>query len=279
MQSLSNQLLVSALGNKVDDAKQVTSEKIESGFRRFFSCLKEANKGEVYTFVSGVSPLCLNEFTSGWNHAIRISDKAGFSGLYGLEESDVKVGLDMIAPPIPKDLKEMLLEHCRKSYDGYCFHADGSSGLFNPGRIMYFLGNVHDRWNEAKVKQLSSDSEKFQFLVDFQDDTQTRISPATFKCIKASPAAKTLLHDLLKEDKAQIIAMEKVDAYFRQSSLQERHGLLSFMYATFLHLILNAGIIWERLPILVPNVFVFPIQMPVRNLWKLLLNCWILMIA
>src|SRR5579883_1173412 len=142
MTSLSNQLLWSSMRrNENKDSKQENSEKIENQFKRFFSCLKEANKNDVYAFVTGISPLCLSEFTSEWNHYLTISNKEEFAELYGLTREDIAKGIKMIQPPIPEDVQELLLKYC-DYYDGYYFHPRQKFPLFNPGRIIYFLDEV-----------------------------------------------------------------------------------------------------------------------------------------
>jgi hypothetical protein len=221
MSALSNTLLVDNLSVKQE------SGKIESQFRRFFSCLKEANKSEVYTFVTGVSPLCLTEFTSGWNHATRISDMEEFADLYGFTQEDILQGIKMIQPSIPKQIQQMLLKHC-DCYDGYLFHPRQKQRLFNCGRVTYFLQQV---WSKNRLNTTSFDypEQQYKYLVKFQDDSQTRPAETTLSYITKSKVSRSLLQELLSDEDA-IVECEGVDPYFNLAQLQnDKRDLISFM--------------------------------------------------
>jgi hypothetical protein len=228
MVALSNQLLWDSMRrNKNKDSKQEDSEKIESQLKRFFSSLKEANKKDVYAFVTGISPLCLNEFTSGWNHAVTISNMEEFAELYGLTQEDIAKGIKMIQPPIPEDVQKELLKYC-DYYDGYCFHPRQKYRLFNPGRIIYFLQQVRSRW--VNLRPTSTGSELLNFLLDFKEDPQTRPAESTLKYIQASEASQLLLQDLLKEEDAKVECKEDVNPCFSLEKIQvDRRSLISFM--------------------------------------------------
>jgi len=230
MNSLSNQLLTGSMRiNKDKDSKQEDSKKIENQFKRFFSSLKEANKGHVYAFITGISPLCLNEFTSGWNHATCISDYEEFAEMYGLVAEDVAKGIEMIKPPIPKDVQQMLINYCDR-FDGYIFHPLQNVRLYNPGRIVYFLQQVRLKW--LSQSQFSKNN-LFQSLVNFIQDSQTRPAESTLKYIQTSKASKLLLQDLLQEENAEVKCEEGVDPRFSlEKILVDRRSLISFMFYT-----------------------------------------------
>jgi hypothetical protein len=164
MKALSNQLLVQSMRVKKE---QEESEKMESQFQRFFSSLKEANSKDVYAFVTGISPLCLTDFTSGWNHAVTISSREDYADLYGLTHQDIEKGIAMIQPAIPSNVGTMLLDYCKDHYDGYFFHPNQTKELYNPGRIVYFLHIVRSRWLLAQGKQFTDNQDLFRFLGTF----------------------------------------------------------------------------------------------------------------
>lgn len=230
MAALSNGPLVEHLkwtkGGKVENEKTKEALKIESQFKRFFSSLKEANKSDIYVFVTGVSPLCLTEFTSGFNHSYRISDTEQFAELYGFTEEDISRGLDMIQPPIPQETKRELLRHC-DIYDGYRFHKRQNIRLFNSGRILYFLAQVREHW----MARPNDVADLLNSIADFRDDAQTRPAEETLKCISTSKVSKEVLHALLKEPNATLAIEKDVDPYFQLNKLHEdRNHLIAFMY-------------------------------------------------
>ena len=87
-----------------------------------------------------------------------------FADLYGLTLEDVEKGLQLIQPPLPKDVVEMLVKHC----DGYQFHSNQKVCLFNSGQVVYFLAMVHNRW---ALKPSLTGSDLFDFLKNFKEDS------------------------------------------------------------------------------------------------------------
>jgi len=206
----------------------IDSNRVENKFKRFFSSLKEANKKEVYAFVTGVFPLRLNEFTSGWNHAKTISDDWSYAEMYGFTEDDVRKGLKMIEPQLSDEVQTSLMEHC-KIYNGYAFHYRQKSRLFNPCRIMYFLDSVRNRWVQAASKSLQGE-DLVKFLLKFPEDIQTRPAGTTLEFIPKSEVLQSLLQDLLKENNAKVSCDGGVHPLFRLEDLKnDRKSLISFM--------------------------------------------------
>jgi Predicted AAA-ATPase len=219
MNVLSKELLVNGMKSK-------EGEEIENQFKRFFSLLKEANKRNVVVFVTGVSPLCLTEFTSGWNHATRISDFQEFAGLYGFEQKDIVKGIQMIRPPIPDDVVQMLVKYC-DCYDGYKFDHRQTERLFNPGRILYFLNNIRSNWLQTKKLE---GKELFDDIIKFKEDTQTKPAESTLNYIRSSDVSRLLLQDLLKEENVSVKCVEDIDTGFTLNTLHEkRRSLITFM--------------------------------------------------
>ena len=153
---------------KINKDSNQDSSKIEHCFKRFFTFLKTATAGQVYVFVTGISPLCLTEFTSGWNHATRISDMPIFADMYGFTINEVKQGIGMIQG-IPKEVQDLLLKYC-EIYDGYSFHPLQQEHIYNPGRILYFLQQVDAIWKFKPT--YTTTSELYQILINFSDYTQ-----------------------------------------------------------------------------------------------------------
>jgi hypothetical protein len=111
----------------------------ENGFvRKFYENLKKAAWDGVIDrlFITGVSPITLDSMTSGFNIGTNISLFEEFHNMMGFEENEVQfilqgIGVadtDMI--PILNDL--------RAWYDGYLFHIDALSHVYNPDMVLYF---------------------------------------------------------------------------------------------------------------------------------------------
>jgi Predicted AAA-ATPase len=60
------------------------------------------------TFITGVTPLVLSEFTSGFNITVDISTRAKFWDLYGFSADDVWRGLGLIQSPLQQTTIECI---------------------------------------------------------------------------------------------------------------------------------------------------------------------------
>jgi len=113
-------------------------------FRSFFRVLKGGTDGTgapfSRLFVTGVSPITLDDVTSGFNIGKNVSIDADFNQMLGFTEDDV---LEMIeyykaAGRIKHDTV-YLLDIMRQWYNNYTFSKDSQTSLFNSDMVLYFL--------------------------------------------------------------------------------------------------------------------------------------------
>jgi len=94
--------------------------------------------------MSGVSPVTMDDLTSGFNIATNISQDENFNAMVGFTYDAVrKLIADFKGCGRYVNDVEKHLEIVRKWYDGYCF-APGKAGsecLFNCDMALYYLGN------------------------------------------------------------------------------------------------------------------------------------------
>lgn len=116
-------------------------------FRFFFNVLKGATdqveSGVGRMFITGVSPVTMDDVTSGFNIGRNMNLHPAFNELLGFTDADVvqileyyRTHSDVTFPELPE-----MLELLREWYDGYRFAADASETLFNPDMVFYFLKN------------------------------------------------------------------------------------------------------------------------------------------
>jgi hypothetical protein len=115
-------------------------------FRAFFSVLKGGTDGTgapfSRLFLSGVSPITLDDVTSGYNIGENISLDDAFNRMLGFTETDVKQMVDYY-----KSLGRInhdtgyLVELIREWYGNYLFseHSKGRERLYNSDMVLYFL--------------------------------------------------------------------------------------------------------------------------------------------
>src|SRR5581483_9964097 len=97
-EALKNEALLKALTSHHKNEGDSTKSKlglIESSFKQFFSRLKTAcDEGVAHVFLTGVTPVVLAEFTSGFNILVDLALKKEFWDLYGFKKSEIKFLLD-----------------------------------------------------------------------------------------------------------------------------------------------------------------------------------------
>jgi hypothetical protein len=114
-----------------------------SGFvREFYKTVKEgaARGGIPRIFMTGVSPVTLDDLTSGFNITKNISLHPDFNALAGFTADDVRRLLTGVLAEGGFTLDPAAVEaDLRRYYNGYLFSGDASERLFNPDMVLYFL--------------------------------------------------------------------------------------------------------------------------------------------
>ena len=116
-------------------------------FRFFFNLLKtatsEKGSGLDRLFVTGVSPVTMDDVTSGMNIGENLSMDAAFSELPGFSQSELE---DMLVH-YTRDLKtgktlREYLDIMTTWYDRYRFSEDAENSVFNPDMVLYFIKEI-----------------------------------------------------------------------------------------------------------------------------------------
>ena len=112
-------------------------------YRSFFAALKAgaARDGVIERlFVTGVSPITLDDVTSGFNIAANVSLDADFAEMLGFTEPEVAGllemyrGLGVFDQEVPEALATM-----REWYDGYRFSRRSVKSVYNPDMVLHYL--------------------------------------------------------------------------------------------------------------------------------------------
>ncbi len=126
-----------------------------TGFVRTFYAMLKSGTGTGAVgrmFVTGVSPLLLDDLSSGFNIITPISQSRHVNTLAGLTHADVERAIDsflairphLAAHPEIGD-RRRLMDALEAHYDGYRFSADATERVFNPDMVLYFLRELHDQ--------------------------------------------------------------------------------------------------------------------------------------
>ena len=114
-------------------------------FRFFFNKIKGAttDSGASFKrmFISGVSPVTLDDVTSGFNIASMITLDPRFNEVLGFTESEVREMLEYYkAEGKWNGNTEEILDVMRKWYDNYCFSEECTDvKMYNPDMVLYFM--------------------------------------------------------------------------------------------------------------------------------------------
>lgn len=148
-------------------------------FKLLFKAVKSATEGRGLEriFISGVSPLALNDLTSGFNIARNVTLDPVLDGLCGFTDKDLETLLDLLADEADATFpaqREELLATLRTWYNGYRFtpgppgRPEAAALVYNPTNVLYFLDHLH-RWKVPPERlydeNLRTDRGKLAFLV------------------------------------------------------------------------------------------------------------------
>lgn len=107
-------------------------------------------------FITGVSPVTLDDVTSGFNIGWHISTKPEFNQMLGFSLEEVRKMFayykEMGGIPATSDI-EVMIDEMKPWYDNYCFSEDAlknQSKVFNCDMVIYYLRNYMDRGEAPK---------------------------------------------------------------------------------------------------------------------------------
>ena len=121
--------------------------------RKFFDTIKSATDSTLErVFVTGVSPVTMDDLTSGFNIGTNYSLEYEFNEMTGFTEEEVRDLLTYYTDTL--DLHnytiDELIEIMKPWYDNYCFAeaAYGETTMYNSNMVLYFIDNyIRNRGN------------------------------------------------------------------------------------------------------------------------------------
>ncbi len=116
-------------------------------FRYFFNLLKGATSGQsvgiARLFITGVSPITMDDVTSGFNIGENISLHAKYQELLGFTEDEVIAMIRYYEElGLVQQGSETCLDLMKVWYNGYRFSKQSDTEVFNPDMVLYFLKQV-----------------------------------------------------------------------------------------------------------------------------------------
>ena len=143
-------------------------------FRFFFNKIKGATTGAGASFkrmfISGVSPVTLDDVTSGFNIASMITLDPRFNEVLGFTEGEVREMLEYYKSEgrWEGDTEE-ILGIMRKWYDNYCFAKDCTDvKMYNPDMVLYFVNYLTSNRKVPEALEdnnVRTDYKKLKYLI------------------------------------------------------------------------------------------------------------------
>ena len=111
--------------------------------RTFFDTIKSGTDSSIErVFITGVSPVTLDDLTSGFNIGTNYSLDYGFNQMVGFTEEEVRDMLTYYSQHYEfHHTVDELIEIMKPYYDNYCFseEAYGETTMYNSNMVLYFL--------------------------------------------------------------------------------------------------------------------------------------------
>ncbi|PRR79769.1 putative AAA-ATPase [Clostridium liquoris] len=118
----------------------------------FYKALKDATMDNFNRiFMTGVSPIMLDDLTSGFNITRNYTLDENLNAMMGFTRKELSWIMDEVNIKTP-ELREKICTDMTTYYDGYKFN-ENSKSVFNPDMSMYFLDNylVYNRYPKEMI--------------------------------------------------------------------------------------------------------------------------------
>jgi len=188
-----------------------------TGFvRDFYETIKIGTKTVVdRMFITGISPVMMDDLTSGFNIAQNLTLKKELNDMMGCTEQEVKCMLERLDIKLksPENQRELsideVLEILKKNYNGYLFNEEAKERIYNPSMLLYFLNEaVHSRFPRTLI------------------DDNIKTDYGRLNRLAFNPKNKQVLEQIIKEE--QITA--KLETAFSFDRMYDEQYFVSLLF-------------------------------------------------
>jgi hypothetical protein len=188
-----------AMGNRLGSDFYKTMVAANGLVRDFYERIKMAAKTSIInrTFITGISPVMLDDLTSGYNIANILTLEPQYNEMMGFTQEEVEwlireTGVDESCINIDMEAY----------YNGYLFHKDGKHRVYNPAMMLYFFEQILRRRQPPENivdLNLKTDYGRLRRLVQNDNNRETLIRIMKENGIVAELLAKFSI-DMLNDD-------------------------------------------------------------------------------
>ena len=135
-----------AILSDIESLHRYTDETHGEGYlRAFFNKIKAGTYSSIERcFITGVSPVTMDDLTSGFNIGTNYSLTPEFNQMMGFTEEEVREMLTYYSTTSPfNHTVDELIEIMKPWYDNYCFaqKSYGETTMYNSNMVLYFVKN------------------------------------------------------------------------------------------------------------------------------------------
>ena len=189
----------------------------------------------------GVSPITLDDLTSGYNIALNITMDPRFNQMLGCSEDDVRQMIRYykeVGAIKPEVTEDSIIADMKPWYDNYCFAKDSfgrEPSMFNSDMVCYYLSNlvgVGQRPEELIDPNTMTDYGKLKRLIKIDKTEGKRIE---------------IIHDIAEKGfiKARLVS------HFPAEKMMEFGNFVSLLY--YYGMLTIGGVRGESLKLVIPN--------------------------
>jgi len=204
----------------------------EGYVRSFYKTIKDGTMSSIdRVFMTGVSPIMLDDMTSGFNITKNLTLDGKYNEMLGFTREEVMNIVDKLHSVKPLD-KKVLMEDMVNYYNGYLFCRNGRERVFNSNMVLYFInaliqdGNYPENMLDMNMK---TDYKKIESMAfNFQDEDT--------------------IHTLITEDTITTQLVEKFNLEYMYSNKENFISLLFYM-----GMLTIKDVIFKEYTLTVPN--------------------------
>ena len=189
----------------------------------------------------GVSPITLDDLTSGYNIALNMTIDSRFNQMLGFSEEEVRQMIryykdaGVIKPEVTED---SIIDDIKPWYDNYCFAEDSfgtEPSMFNSDMVCYYLSTLIDKGKRPKE------------MIDPNTMTDYGKLKRLIKIDKTEGKRTEIIHNIAENGfiKAHIVS------HFPAERMMEFGNFVSLLY--YYGMLTIGGVVGERLKLIIPN--------------------------
>ena len=162
-----------AILSDIESLNRYTDETHGEGYlRAFFNKIKAGTYSSIERcFITGVSPVTMDDLTSGFNIGTNYSLTPEFNEMIGFTEEEVRQMLTYYSTTSPFNHSvDELIEIMKPWYNNYCFAEEcyGETTMYNSNMVLYFVKNYIQRGKAPRdmvEDNIRIDYEKLRMLI------------------------------------------------------------------------------------------------------------------